>query len=219
LELLYIIFFYISPIATLSIIHVAALVAIQEAVCLQRYDYHVWLALSRASMTLSSALQQETCIDMITNCKSTYQKKLSVDIVTRTMILLKPHFKFNRDSGRPVNSLSHEPGYGNSSESCSDVVTGVMYIIDQLAAAVDKTSDNQVYITTLSKQNLFCQLLMILSCASCLWARYCIIICHVSYKQCAEILLVTDYVVMYLCLILKEHINLLPKTFSFLSFG
>ena len=163
---------------------IAALLAIQEGVCLQRYDYHVWVALSKASITLSSALQREAC-DMITDCESTYLEELSVDIVTRSVVLLKPHFKFKRDSGRSVLPSS-SPGrdYGHTSDSAGDAVADedeVMCIVDQLAAAVDKTSDNQVYITTLSKQNTFCQLLMILSCASCLWARYCI---HTVLPKC-----------------------------------
>ena len=159
------------------VLFIASLLAIQEGVCLQRYDYHVWVALSKASITLSSALRQEAC-DMNTNYKSTYPEELSVDIVTRSVVLLKPHFKFKRDSGRSMlPSSSPGPDYGHTSDSASDAVANkdkVMRIIDQLAAAVDKASDNQSYITTLSKQNIFCQLLMILSCASCLWARYCL---------------------------------------------
>ncbi|XP_065889429.1 uncharacterized protein [Dysidea avara] len=168
--------------------HYASLLTIQEAVCLERYNYHVWLALSRASMTLSSSLQQEACNDMITNCKSTYLEKSSVDIVTRTILLLKPHFKFKHDSGRPVNlmlSSSHRHDCDNGSDFAGNAVTDndtVMWIIDQLAIAVDN-SDNQVCINSLSKPNIFCQLLMILSCASCLWARSILTYCQRHSKS------------------------------------
>lgn len=148
-----------------SVFSVAALLAIQEAACLQRYDYHMWVALSRASVTLSSALLHT---DVVTNSKTVYLENLSVDIITRTIALLKPHFKFKQDSG------SFEP----ENIQCSDSAYGAVkiedkgrWIISQLAEAVSN-SDNQLYINSLSKPNVFYQFLTMLSCASCLWARY-----------------------------------------------
>ena len=156
--------------------HTAAVQAIQEAVCLQRYNYQLWMALSRTCVSLSTTLKSAHQCDnpeaMRCRNKTLYLKEPSIDIVKRSVVLLKPHFKlrhFNREEMHSTNT-----GYSR------DVVAGatgeeLLWIIDVLGTAVT-SDDDQVCVIRLADSQIFHHFLMILSCASCLWARYVTII-------------------------------------------
>ena len=144
------------------------------AVCLQRYNYQLWMALSRTcaslSATLKSAHESNSPEAMRCHNKILYLKEPSVDIVKRAAVLLKPHFKLrhcNREEIRSTNTVYSR-----------DIVAGgeeVLWIIDVLGTAVT-SNDDQVCVTRLADSQIFHHFLMILSCASCLWARYVTII-------------------------------------------
>ena len=74
---------------------VAALQAIQEAVCQQRYNYRSWMALSRVCVALSTTLssaQEHTNCETGRGHSEVYLKEPSVEIVKKAIVLMKPHF-------------------------------------------------------------------------------------------------------------------------------
>lgn len=156
--------------------YTAAVQAIQDAVCLQRYNYQSWMALSRICVSLSTTLNSPHNSDgpeaMKCHNKILYFKEPSVDIVKRAVVLLKPHFKLRNCNREEIHSTNTV--YGR------DVVAGaageeVLWIIDVLGAAVT-SDDDQACVIRLADSQIFHHFLMILSCASCLWARYVTII-------------------------------------------
>ena len=146
----------------------------EEAVCQQRYNYHLWMALSRMCVSLSTTLRSTAKCDnsqIIECCNERYFKEASVDIVKKAVVVMKPHFK--------LRHFGKENDYNNSVygvDSASPVVaaaTGedVLWIVDVLGKAVSNDG-NQECIINLADSQAFHHFMTILSCASCLWARY-----------------------------------------------
>ena len=153
----------------------AAVRAIQEAVCHQRYNYQLWMALSKACVTLSNTLKSpEECGYSKTGqcCSDAYLKEPSVSIIKKAVILMRPHCRL-------FNSNCEE---NNSNRTVSDnpVATDVdtLWIIDVLRTAMTDVND-QLSVVKMADCQIFHHFLIILSCTSCLWARYgnCVDLC------------------------------------------
>ena len=157
--------------------YVAAVQSIQEAVCLQRYNYQSWMALSRACVSLSTNLKSthvRASPEAAIKChnKVLYHEKASVDSVKKAVVVMKPHFKhrhFNREEIYS-NTTMHSRDTVTATTGAATTGEEMLWIIDVLGMAV--TNSDQVCIVRLADSQIFHHFLMILSCASCLWARY-----------------------------------------------
>lgn len=149
----------------------AAVKTIQEAVCQQRYNYQLWMALSRVCVSLSNTLKSPQ------GCESTraggghnemYTKESSVEIVKKAVPVMKPHFKLrhvNKEeiSSNTVSSIDSTTAMGGGEDK--------LWIIDALGKAVTDDGD-QLHAIKLADSEVFPYFLIILCCGSCLWARY-----------------------------------------------
>jgi len=138
--------------------------AIQEAVCQQRYNYQLWMALSRVCVILSNMLRSNQDLKTDKYSCEMYLKEPSVDIVKKSVVLVRPHFKLRHSNKVEINC---------NATNTTPSVTGddISWIIDVLGAAVTN-GDNQSCIVRLADHQTFHHFLMVLSCASCLWAKY-----------------------------------------------
>ena len=159
-----------------TVCHTAAVQAIQEAVCLQRYNYQLWMALSRTCVSLSTTLKSAHECDnpeaMRCHSKILYLKEPSVDITKRAVVLLKPHFKLRQCNREEIHSTNTVYSRDVAAEATGEEM---LWIIDVLGTAVT-SDDDQVCVIRLADSQIFHHFLMILSCISCLWARYVTII-------------------------------------------
>ena len=154
--------------------YTAAVQAMEEAVCQQRYNYHLWMALSRMCVSLSTTLRStEKCDNSqtIECCNERYFKEASVDIVKKAVVLMKSHFKL-RHFGEEKDDNNSVYGVDNASAVVA-TATGedVLWIVDVLGKAVSNDGDQECIIK-LADSLAFHHFMIILSCASCLWARY-----------------------------------------------
>ena len=152
--------------------YTAAVQAMEEAACQQRYNYHLWMALSRMCVSLSTTLRSTDQSDnsqTIDCCNERYFKEASVDIVKKAVVLMKPHFKL-RHFGKEND---HDNSLHGVDGASAVVATGedVLWIADVLGKAVSN-DDDQECIIKMADSQAFHHFLIILSCASCLWARY-----------------------------------------------
>ena len=154
--------------------YTVAVQALEEAVSQQRYNYHLWMALSRKCVSLSTTLRSTDKCDnsqTIEYCNERYFKETSVDIVKKAFVLMKSHFKLRHfGKGNDYNN----PVYGvDSASAVVAAATGedVLWIVDVLGKAMSNDGDQECIIK-LADSQAFHHFLIILSCASCLWARY-----------------------------------------------
>ena len=93
-----------------------------------------------------------------------------MDIVKKAVILMKSHFKLrhiNREEIIPDNTM-----YSRDAVVATSGGEEVLWIIDVLGMAAVTNDNDQVYVVKLTDRQVFHHFLIILSCASCLWARY-----------------------------------------------
>ena len=129
------------------------------------------MALSRMCVSLSTTLRSTDKCDnsqAIEFCNERYFKEASLDIVKKGVVVIKPHFK--------LRYFGKENDHNNSVDSASAVVataTGedMLWIVDVLGKAVSNDGDQECIIKLVDSQ-AFHHFMIILSCASCLWARY-----------------------------------------------
>ena len=122
------------------------------------------------STTLSSTDKCDNS-QTIDCCNERYVKEASVDIVKKAVVLMKPHFKL-RHFGKE-NDINNSLHGVDSASAVVATVTGedVLWIVDVLGKAVSNNGDQECIIK-LADSQAFHHFLIILSCASCLWARY-----------------------------------------------
>ena len=145
----------------------------EEAACQQRYNYHLWMALSRMCVSLSTTLRSTDKCDnsqTIDCCNERYFKEASVDIVKKAVVLMKPHFKL-RHFGKENDHDSFHGVDGVSAVVTTATGEDMLWIVDVLGKAVSNDG-HQECIIKLAHSQAFHHFLIILSCASCLWARY-----------------------------------------------
>ena len=150
----------------------AALQAIQGAVCQQRYNYQLWMALSRVCVSLSTTLKssqehKNSDADIIKCRNEVYLKGPSMEIVKKAIVLLKPHFKLRHIKEEiSCDTVAHD-----ATIAATTTDSDVLWIINALGTAV-VDDNNQLCVIKLADSRIFHHFLMILSCCSCLWARY-----------------------------------------------
>lgn len=149
----------------------AALQAIQEAVCQQRYNYQLWIALSRACVSLATTLR--SCVQEHKNYETgkghseVYLKEPSVEIVKKAIVLMKPHFTVRHIK----EEMKSEAMLRAATTLAATASEDTLWIIDVLGMAVTDDS-NHWCVIKLADGEVFHLFLTILSCGSCLWARY-----------------------------------------------
>lgn len=128
------------------------------------------MALSRVCVSLSTTLRSA---EEHKNCENgkghieAYFKEPSVDVVKKTITLMKPHFTVRHIK----EEMKSETVLRTATTATAATSDGMLWIIDVVAMAVTDDS-KQWCVIKLADNQTFHHFLMILSCGSCLWARY-----------------------------------------------
>lgn len=128
------------------------------------------MALSRVCVSLSNSLKstQERNNTKTDKCNETYLEEASVDIVKKSIIVMKPHFKLRHTDREENSSIIADSSHG----AAAVATTGEdqLWIIGALGAAM-ADNNNHSCVIKIADSQLFPHFLIILSCGSCLWAR------------------------------------------------
>ena len=118
------------------------------------------------SITLRSAEEHKNC-ENGKGHNEAYLKEPSVDVVKKAITLMKPHFTVRHIK----EELKSETVLRTATAATATTSDGMLWVIDVLAVAVTDDS-KQWCVIKLADNQIFHHFLTILSCGSCLWARY-----------------------------------------------
>ena len=128
------------------------------------------MALSRACVSLSTTLssaQEHTNCETGKGHSKAYLKEPSFEIVKKAIVLMKPHFTVRHIK----EEMKSEAALRDASTAPLTANEDMLWIIDVLGMAVTDNS-NQWCVIKLADSHVFHHFLTVLSCGSCLWARY-----------------------------------------------